>query len=79
MEKHKLVYHTTSLEDLQKLIDEDVNNTTKITVTTECYKCGKDFTREEYLHMPPNILILLSCQACDSTFSESIQICGPSP
>lgn len=61
----KLIYHTSSIEDLQKLIDNDINNTEKILVTTECYKCGKDFMREEYLHMPPNILILLSCKSCE--------------
>lgn len=47
----KLIYHTSSIEDLQKLIDNDINNTEKILVTTECYKCGtgtNEFYETEY-------------------------------
>lgn len=57
----KINYHANSIEDLEQIITEDINNSKKIIVTTVCQKCKKEWTREVLLCTPPNILILLEC------------------
>lgn len=54
-------YHCSSLDELNKLIKEDVDNSKKIIVTTSCQNCGKHWTRETYLAIPPSVLILEVC------------------
>jgi len=56
-------YHVDSMEDLDRLIEEDINNCNKVMVTTLCPKCGGDYTRDVYLLTPPGVLALSIC--CD--------------
>ena len=75
IERRPLTYILGDGQDLTGLLNNDINNNTRITVKTNCYKCEKEYIREEYLFISPNILILDSCKECVG-FSETITLVG---